>query len=158
MLKYANELPVAAKTIPAASSRGGKTERIGWSSIAIGLSLNVRHENSTLFRLLLRDWKHSLGRLLRAIGFSIGSTESDQSQLQYGGNCGNWQRPFARLYGGGTQRWNECVNQPQARYDRGRFRRARDFEAPRLRPSDPEAVRVQLRPGLRQPRRRHCLW
>ena len=33
--------------------------------------------------------------------------------------CANWQRQCARLYGGGTERWNECMNQPQARYDCG---------------------------------------
>lgn len=36
-----------------------------------------------------------------------------------GGLCANWQRQCARYYGGGTQQWQQCMNQPQARYDCG---------------------------------------
>ena len=38
----------------------------------------------------------------------------DVVQAQYGGECANWHRQCARLYGGGTQQWNECMHQPQA--------------------------------------------
>jgi hypothetical protein len=51
---------------------------------------------------------------------SLSSTDLSVVQVQYGGNCANWQQQCARLYGGGTQQWNECMNQPQALYDCGR--------------------------------------
>jgi hypothetical protein len=44
------------------------------------------------------------------------TTGLDVVQVQ----CANWQRECARLYGGGTQQWNECMHQPQALYDCGR--------------------------------------
>ncbi|KQW22423.1 hypothetical protein ASC80_03270 [Afipia sp. Root123D2] len=49
------------------------------------------------------------------------AVQSDVVQVQSrGGNCANWQRQCARLYGGGTYQWNACMNQPQAQYDCGR--------------------------------------
>src|SRR4051794_18102594 len=33
--------------------------------------------------------------------------------------CANWQRQCARLWGGGTARWQECMSQPQAQYHCG---------------------------------------
>ena len=47
-------------------------------------------------------------------------TNKDVIQVQYSNLCANWQRQCARLWGGGTQRWNECMNQPQALADCGR--------------------------------------
>jgi hypothetical protein len=41
-------------------------------------------------------------------------------QVQYGDLCANWHRQCARLWGVGTQRWNDCMNQPQALADCGR--------------------------------------
>jgi len=41
-------------------------------------------------------------------------------QAQYRGSlCGNWQRECARLYGSGTDGWQQCMNQPGAIYDCG---------------------------------------
>jgi hypothetical protein len=49
----------------------------------------------------------------------LSPTSLDIVQVQYGGECANWHRQCARLYGGGTQQWNECMHQPQALYDCG---------------------------------------
>ena len=50
----------------------------------------------------------------------LGGADPNIVQAQYGGNCANWQRQCARLWGGGTERWNECMGQPQALADCGR--------------------------------------
>ena len=50
----------------------------------------------------------------------VGPQEKAFVLAQYdGGLCANWQQQCARYYGGGTQQWHQCMNQPQARYDCG---------------------------------------
>ena len=49
----------------------------------------------------------------------LGGADPNIVQAQYG-NCANWHRQCARLWGGGTERWNECMGQPQALADCGR--------------------------------------